>query len=282
MIMSDRTTTTTLIAALKATTGTDAPPPVTEAYDETARIVAAARQLHPGRDALAPAVAAALIDGRDPATDPAVQRVLTGNAIGSEEIARQVDILVYERLRDVCLQHADATVKAWRTPFDEAATTLGECFDTIGAVPLEDTDALLRRGGDVADVWAQAQAATKTIETIRSGWVALVEFTRTAQINPDHRVLQLAAVDHQTWVRHDLHRKNLTPWQYLLEGLTLTLPTAAEYRTRVRALTAAAAADRARTEHAIDPARLEVQRWNAKVASATQSHTDREAATVLP
>lgn len=74
MNISDRTTAAQIISAIHST-GTKAPAAVLDAYQDCQRVSTEARQLHPKRDSLAPAVAAALIEGRDPVTDPQVQRM---------------------------------------------------------------------------------------------------------------------------------------------------------------------------------------------------------------
>lgn len=250
MNISDRTIAQQIIAAINAT-GAKAPKAIADTYEETVRVSTAAGNLGAGTTALAPAIAAALIDGHDPATDPEVQRILIASQIGNEGVHRMVEAIAYDRFRAVCLEHGNELVSAWRKPFDQAAKQLVPCFDQIGAVPLEDTHAIMQRGGDVAEVWAQAQNASHTIEAINSGWTALAQLTRTVQINPDFRVLQMSAVDYRTWTARDLRRKNLKPWEFLLNDLALSLPTAAEYRARVQKITDGMA----QIETVVDPQR---------------------------
>ena len=166
-----------------------------------------------------------------------MQRILIAAQIGGEGITAQVDEIAYGRFREVCAQHADALVLAWRKPFTAAADTLEACFARIGPVALEDTSTIMQAGGDIADVWAQAQAASKVIDTIAAGWMAVGEFTRTVPNNPDYRVLRLSSVDYETWTANNLHRAKLTPWQILSAGLTLALPIASEFRQRVQLIT---------------------------------------------
>lgn len=240
MNISDRTTAAAIITAIN-NTDAKAPKAILDAYADCQRISTEAQHLYPRGDTLAPAVAAALSEGRDPATDPAVQRILIATQIGGEGIAAQVTDIAYDRFRQVCTQHADDLVLAWRKPFDTAAETLAVAHERIGTLALNDHAAIVALGGDSAGVWATARAAEQTIDTIAAGWMAVGEFTRTVQPSPDFRVLRLAAVDYQTWTAHNLHRAKLTPWEILPLGLELALPTVAEYRQRVQLITDAMA-----------------------------------------
>ena len=236
MNITDRATTMQIMTAVNAL-GASAPKGIAESYEETNRVSAAARALGAGREDLAIAVNGALVAGRDPAKDPEVQRVLIASQIANEGVVQTVESIAFKRFREVCTANAEPLVIAWRKPFDAAATKLASCFQQIGPIPLEDTGSIMQRGGDIAAVWAEAQSATQTIESIRTGWTALAQFTRTAPINPDFRVLQLAEVSYAAWTEHTLRRRKLNPWEYQLAGLDLSLPTAAEYRDRVRTIT---------------------------------------------
>lgn len=167
--------------------------------------------------------------------------MLFTSQIANEGVIGAVQDIAFDRFRSVCVDHADAIVIAWRKPFDEAVTRLSTCFEQIGPVPLEDTGSILRRGGDIDAVWAEAQRASEVIEMIRAGWVALAQFTRIVQANPDYKALQLAEVSYSDWTKHELRRRNLQPWEFMLAGLPLSLPTMAEYRQRAQAIIAAMA-----------------------------------------
>jgi len=80
-------------------------------------------------------------------------------------------------------------------------------------------------------IWTDAQAAVNVVDTIVAGWLALADFTRLVSADKRRRVLILSGVDYDTWC--GLERHNLGPWDALLAGLDLELPTFAEYRARV-------------------------------------------------
>ena len=144
--------------------------------------------------------------------------------------------LAYDRFREVCHAHADRLVKAWRDPFDAGAATLVTAHERIGSVPLEDTATIMRRGDDIAAVWTTALAASATIDDIAAGWMALHHFTRQVANDRRHRVLRTIDVDYQTWTEQSLADRTLSPWDAVLAGLALQLPTVAEYRERVRTI----------------------------------------------
>lgn len=262
MNISDRTLAGQIVTAIDST-GAKAPQAIAGGYAEVTRVCEEARNLAPRGDSLVLAVEAALSEGREPAADREVQRILIASQIGNEGLVAMVEAIAYDRFRQTCLEHAEATVHAWRKPFDQAATDLASCFDRIGPVPLDDAGSILQAGGDIADVWAVAQRASRTIETIGAGWTALVTLTRTAQTNPDYRPLQLAEITYPEWLAGDLRRKKLKPWEFLLAGLRLSLPTAAEYRGRVQAIVDGMT----RQETVIDTARSAVAGHEIRVAA---------------
>lgn len=215
-------------------TGAAAPSTIVDAHTAAATLSSQVRNLHPGEAALAAAVAAALEAGRDPAADPDVQRILTAAQLANDGLTQHVDAIAYGRFRDVCRAEADAVVHAWRAPFDQAAATLTTAHRRVGQLPLDDTADWLRHGSDIGQVWADAQAAAATVATITAGWSALVDLGRLATLDPRHRILRLAAVDYDTWHDQQLAFTTTTPWQAVLLGLPLSLPTPAEYQARVR------------------------------------------------
>lgn len=235
MNITDRSTATQIITAI-TTTEAKVPKTVTDTYARAVKLSEATRNLSAGSGALAVAVAAALEDGRDPTADPEVQRVLTASQLANDGVMQAVDGIAFDRFRDVCREHADTIVAALRKPFDQAAAALNEAHDRIGSVPLDNTAAIIAKGGDAADAWASAQAASATIEAVVSGWSALGDFTRLAPLAPRYRTLRLAAVDLDTWHNHRLAHGTATPWEAVLAGLDLHLPTFSEYRDRVRSL----------------------------------------------
>ncbi len=121
-------------------------------------------------------------------------------------------------------------------PFDQAAAVLTAAYGRIGDVRLEEAAGVLCKGGDVAGVWARpgppSPPPTPSPEGGgRSGTHPPVGPRR----EPDgprpgrRRPPDLG--------RRRPARKRIDPWQAVTLGLTLRLPTFAEYRQRVATLT---------------------------------------------
>jgi hypothetical protein len=134
---------------------------------------------------------------------------------------------------EVFREHADGIVTAWVKPFDQAAKALAAAQGVLGHVALDDTVSILAKGGNAAEVWAQAQGAAQTIASIEHAWQELARLTRLASIEPRYPVLRIASVDAQTWDAHNLHSRKISAWEALQEGLSLSLPTMGEYRQRI-------------------------------------------------
>jgi len=249
MNISDRGNAAQLIAMLDKT-GAKTPAAVTESYATTTRVTQAVRAIGVRPETIYPAVAAALTRGDDPTTDTEVMRILVSGMISNQGVTTGVDDIAFTAFRETCTEHADNLVTAFAKPFDQAAKTLTTAHQSLGDVPLADSDTILRIGGDAPAQWAKAQAAVQTITSIIGGWFALAQFTghRTDPIR--HQVLRIAAVDFQTWQTKQLEGKPADPWAAIIEGLDLALPTFTEYAQRVA--TIMQGAERAAAEYQQD------------------------------
>jgi hypothetical protein len=230
-----------LLNALSST-GAKAPK-IAAAFEHATKIATTVRSLGTPPGAMVAAVAEALDDDRDPADDPEVQRLVTTNGFVNPGLMAEVEAIAFNDFAGVCTRDSDDIVTALRAPFDVAAATLAQAHNRIGDVPLEDTDTIMRRGDDIAAVWAKATAAAKVVDTITAGWAALGELTRTVPTDQRYRVLRIATVDYATWTEQELERSKLKPWDAIRAGLTLSLPTVSEYRQRVAAIEAGHAVD---------------------------------------
>ena len=265
MNITDRTTVKAIFNSCSAT-GVEAPKALTDAYERTVRISDAARALGVGQGAVADAVYQALDAGRDPAGDKQVIRVLTAGQLDNPGIAQAVDSRAYADLLEVCVQHADGLVDAWRVPFDRAADQLLAIHGVAGPTPLDDSAAWLRRGGDAAGTWATAQSAQATIAAVESGWSALGQFTRLAPADPRHRALRLVDASFEQWQANELAGRKLSPWELVCSGLELGLASFSEYADRVRRI--ATGAQRALEQQAETEAAFHSGRRPRRVAVA--------------
>jgi hypothetical protein len=237
MIGQNPTTQARAVVAMSNAVGAKLPAPVLESYDRLTRIAKKAETIYPPRGALIDAVLAALDADRDPVTDPDVQRAHLAMQIGSSEgVGRQVTEVAAGQMRDTFSLHAEAIVKAWQKPFNAAAAELATAHERIGDVPLEDTDTILRAGGDIAAVWAKAQQAAAVVDQLDVAWLALATLTRFAPIDPRFPALRIADVDAEQWASAGLERKSVTAWNAQLSGLRLSLAGGAEYVARIAAV----------------------------------------------
>ena len=239
MSISDRGTAVIIINTIAAT-GIKAPAALAESWQRTQRVSEKVHALGVRDSALYTPIYEAIMDDRDPAADPEVQRILTSGRISNGVVMAGVEAMAYAAFRDTCTEHADAIVSAWAKPFEAAAKTLDNAHQRIGDVPLEDSATILQKGGDIAQVWAQAQAAVHAVNTISGGWMALGEFTNRAANDQRYPVLRIASVDYKMWQDQHLtggraggRKITITPWEAVLAGLTLSLPTFTEYAQRV-------------------------------------------------
>jgi len=242
MNLTDRATAQQIIGSFTAT-GATAPKALIAAHERTTRLSEGVRGLNTRPEAIFAAVAAAIERGDDPGADAEVQRILTSTQIQNAGVMAGVDDLAFDGFREACTAHTDAIIAAWRKPFDAAAAVLADAHQRLGNVELEDTTAIIAKGADAADVWAKATAAVKVIEAIRHGWLGLVGITHAAPDDRNHAVLRIADVDYPTWTAQQLHGRKVGAWDAVLAGLTLALPSPAEYRQRVNTITKAQEAE---------------------------------------
>jgi hypothetical protein len=259
-------TQTSTIVNAAAAVGVGLPAAVLAAHQKATGAIKGLQGIYP-KGGLAGPVAAALIAGRDPATDPDVMRTFLAMQIGTHEVIGMVENILNEEMRQEFAVHADAIVNAWTKPFDQAAKVLTDAHSHLGDIDLSDTAVIVERGGSAAEAWGRAQAATRTINTITDAWLALGEFARLVRLDPRYPVLRIAAVDAETWREAQLDRKRLAPWDAVIAGLTLSLPSMAQYGERIttveRGLAQLAAA-----EAPIDRGREQVREFAGRVHAA--------------
>lgn len=213
------------------------PKAVTEAQQLREMLEARSGSLGAGVGELAAAVVAALADGREPASDPEVQRVTTAMALTNQGLSGAVAAAGLDAVTQACRANVDAIIAHWRKPFIAAADTLTQAHRRIGDLDLNDAPSILPKGGDIAEVWSRAQAAARTIDVVINGWSNLLSLTRSAPIQPQHRPLRLADMTLQDYRGLP---SGIDAWGVIRAGLTLSLPSVEEYRGRVSAIETAA------------------------------------------
>jgi len=238
MNITDRAATAQIIQAT-TTTGATPVKAVADAHAHVVKLAAEVRGIGVAQGAIGQAVAEALDRGDDPAADSEVQRLLAATQISGEGTAQAVDAIVFEAFREAVHENADALVKSWQQPFDKAAATLATAHQAIGDLALDDHIAIMVKGGDIAKVWGDARNAADTIGRIVMGWSALGEVAHLASRDQRWNALRLAAVDPAAFGAID--PRKITPWEAVLAGLDLSLPSFEQYHQRVRAIEQAAA-----------------------------------------
>ncbi|MGI8940079.1 MAG: hypothetical protein ACR2JF_18055, partial [Iamia sp.] len=219
-----------------------APPgPVAAAHDRLTSVVAAyeARPV-PGSDDLAVATIKALEAGADPAADDEVQRITTAMALAANHGApAQLAGVLVDQLRTACASHADDIVDVWRPPFEKAAADLVAAYGILGAIPLDATDVVVRKGSAATDAWSDATSAVATIGVVVDGWKALYALLTGSTAGRRHALLIAADVDLNVWVDGSLDGTSSDPWAAVLAGHRLDLATIAGHRQRVAAVDSA-------------------------------------------
>ncbi len=187
---------------------------------------------------VATAVADALARGADPLTDVDVARAITLDRITGQGVFVSIEDASFTRLWEACEAHQDEIVEALRKPFDKAAASLSAAFERIGDLDLKDSDLILKKGGDIASVWAVAVDANKLIDDVVTAWMALDRFIHSGGV-ADRRWINLRIVDTtaETWDAADMERKTYTAWDAVRVGATLSLPTRSELDERRAAIT---------------------------------------------
>ncbi|WP_064256153.1 hypothetical protein [Rhodococcus sp. HS-D2] len=233
-----RTAQRVLIATRKA--GATVPAPIAKAEARAEKIAAytdtfTAPEL---RDALVAAIDA----GREPTTDPHVAAALNAQQLHNEALADTMRTEAGHILTDALTQHDIALIDAWRTVFDTAAAALHTAHEVLGDIDLNNAEAILRQGGDAADVWTKAKTGIRTIDTITQAWVAWAQATRLAPVDGTWQAARITDADWHTWHTHKLGGST-DVWAIVRAGAHLDLADANTYRQRVDQLTTERAAE---------------------------------------
>lgn len=180
-------------------------------------------------DTVGAAVLDALAEGRDPATDPAVQAALNARALLVASGA--LDDALAIRAQTFIETNAAQLLEACRKPFDRAAATLADAHDFLGDVDLTDSRAVLATGGNAATAWAQANDAERTIAAIVKAWKLVAQLTRAIPYHHRHPLLVTVAPPADDYLEHAA--SVATPWDAVRRGWTLDLATPESYAARI-------------------------------------------------
>lgn len=235
-MVTNRAMLTTISSTFEAT-GTKAPKSVTLAQTKADKIASSAGRLREGGADLTHAVAEALLADRDPFTDERVAAASIGFQFQQRNITDSLATYAAEEVVTALTASADEIVQIWRKPFDGAAAVLQSAFERIGDKPLDDSEGILKLGGDIAEVWTKARAANQLIDKIAHGWAVLGELTRQASLVSQYRVLRIADAPPRR-ARTEFRNVKVAPWDAVRQGLPLSLPSFEQFRQREAAVLA--------------------------------------------
>lgn len=204
--------------------------------DDHAKLAALAdkvRTLDAGHK-LPEAILDALAADHDIAADATVQQEAVRNVIA--QVSNGVEPALAARVGTFLQDNAEALVAALVEPFDKAAAELKEAVHALGDADLNDPAAVLGRGGDAAQHWANAQRADQVIHQIRTTRQTLANVHRAYQVDPRYKLLTYVDVPADRFIDDELSGVELRGWQAVHRGLTLSLATPATLRGRVEAV----------------------------------------------
>lgn len=221
--------------------GATLPPEIGAAVEAKDREQAGLRTLlEHGTDAKLTDLAAARVKGQKvnqaELTDVLLGAALVARPQAQDGITRAGDAAISQALKE----HADTVVDALRATFDQAAATIAAARDVLGDVDLDDLEAVTSKGGDAAQQWQDAKAATQSVHQVKT----VIERLATAggypqTADPREKWLPLLEVDlpgYKTLTRTS------TAWDAARAG-TLSLAGPTEYQARLQAIEEAWATD---------------------------------------
>lgn len=199
---SYRATLTTLRRALDAA-GASLPKPVMKALAESDTITEGAAAITvPTTEELGDAVAAVILDGRDPADDPAVIRLTTLRNLTGEggRIAGIARAAAERRTRTALTANHAEVSDALTAAAAAAGDRLTAAHDVLGDVDLAESERIMKMGPDAVRAWADACEVLALLDVVDRGVIALAGLTGS-----DHSIigagstLRLAHADLEMW-----------------------------------------------------------------------------------
>lgn len=184
---------------------------------------------------LAEAVLTALENDRDIATDAGVHAAIALQTV--QESTNGIDYALSRRATAFLTEHAETMLGVFGEPFAGYADAVHAAVEKFGDTDPDDTNAILSRGGDAAQVWAAAQDASKGIGDIRQTWKMLSNVASAFSTDPRYQVLTIAEIPAAEFIDGEVNGW-LTPWEIAQRGWKLSLATPATYRERVASVRA--------------------------------------------
>lgn len=203
--------------------GARLPKAVEQATHDYDKLVSAAEAFPaPSDQDIQEAIAACMLEDRDPLEDDQVRRLATARTLVSpsgRSVAYGVPQAAERRLVAALVDCTDDILAALHKAADKAGQSLAAAHAIIGDNDLNDSEPILRLGPDAARAWAEARDAATALEGIHSAWAALAELTGFASSSVDP-VLRLADIDLD---QYDQLGRTAKPWDIVRAGATIDL-----------------------------------------------------------
>jgi len=215
----------TFIRTALSEIGAPIPAAFARTADETEKILAAHRDLVQSRTfgytAIADAWASAVLDDRDPSTDPGIIRALVASALADGDVGYAASNTVEQRLVAELPDLLDGMMRAFQDATAKANTKLTAAHQILGDTRLDEINTLHNLGPAALQASIDVQDANRIIRVVDNAWRALAELTHFAPAGTPV-LLRFTRPDIEQW---DKLRNVKDAWVYIQHGLTLELAT---------------------------------------------------------
>ncbi|WP_148574958.1 hypothetical protein [Nocardioides caldifontis] len=215
--------------------GATLPKPVTTALTDADKLAHANPIPSVTGEQIADAIAACILEDRDPLTDDEVQRLVTAQALGGvtgRNVTYGLGTAGERRVVAAMRAHADTILGALSKAARTAGETLTDAHAIIGDHDLGESEVVLKLGPEAARRWAEARDALTLLRKIDGAWVALANLTRFASTTVEP-ALRLADLNLATFEK--VGRK-ADAWAIVRAGAVIDLADATTIRERSQRL----------------------------------------------
>ncbi|KQR85186.1 hypothetical protein [Microbacterium sp. Leaf179] len=223
-----------LFEAIKIT-GYKLPPELLEHEADTEKIQNAAlamRNTSTDYAALARAWATAIIEDRDPITDPDILNAIVANVLNQGDLSTAATSVHEHALIEMIPDHLDGIMASLKATADQAGETLTQAHDIIGTAELGDLARIAGMGPAAVTARDDVIESNRVLRVIDRAWLAMQSMTRKL---PDIQWrLRMADMDLATYEK-TTHAKKAT--DLVVKGVTINLAAdASTIRARLNRL----------------------------------------------
>ena len=185
--------------------------------------------------------AVAAVSKDKPLDDKRLRAAVVAAVLQTTGAAKDAADTLGQPLVRALVESADELVRCWAVVHDEAVATLQAAAEHIGGVALDDTAAVLAKGGDAAAHWNTARGAVATIEKVRQVYRMYCSWSGYIDPEPDYRQLMVARLTFEQW--QQASGSEVDPWYLISAGIAPRLATADEYEKNLDEIRGAIAAN---------------------------------------